>query len=165
MLLDQFLIKNLLKSVICGTHEQCTYALFTADKVNYCGLEREKKKKKQRWNADATFIAIQTVTYFQSKFCYNLQYPLLRTSWLMRQTIIFLSLFFSYYWFSYISFFFSLLQIFELFLPMMWVFEIFDKCKNLNHLIMNYELFFILFLIQIIIFIYFRALLFLFLEI
>ena len=29
--------------------------------------------------------------------------------------------FFSYYWFSYISFFFSLLRIFELFLPMMWV--------------------------------------------
>ncbi|KAK4598202.1 hypothetical protein RGQ29_015611 [Quercus rubra] len=56
-------------------------------------------------------------------------------------------------------------KIFELFFPMMWVFEIFDKCKNLNHLIMNYELFFILFLVQIIIFIYFRALLFLFLEI
>ena len=77
--------------------------------------------------------------YIQSKFCYKLRYPLLRTSWLMRQrypllqtswlmrqTIIFLSLFFiSYYWFSYISLFFSLLRIFELFLSMTWVLSLF----------------------------------------
>ena len=80
--------------------------------------------------------------YFQSKFFYKLRYPFLRTSRLMRQTTIFYSKpFFSYYWFSYISLFFSLLRIFKFFLPMMWVFEIFDKCKNLNNLIMNYEIF------------------------
>ena len=39
--------------------EQCTDALFTVDKVNYCGLNQKKKKEK---NADARIIAIQTDT-------------------------------------------------------------------------------------------------------
>ena len=42
--------KKLLKSVICGTvnSAQCTYALFTVDKVNYCRLNQKKKKKKEK---------------------------------------------------------------------------------------------------------------------
>ena len=63
--------KKLLKSVICEIREQCTYALFTVDKVNYCGLKKKKKIKTQRRNADATFIAIQTVTmYHKIKICH-----------------------------------------------------------------------------------------------
>ena len=27
-------------------YKQCIYALFTVDKVNYCGLEKKKKKEK-----------------------------------------------------------------------------------------------------------------------
>ena len=27
--------------------EQCTYALFTVDKVNYCGLNNKKKKREK----------------------------------------------------------------------------------------------------------------------
>ena len=46
MLWDPFLIKKLLKSVICGTREQCTDALFTVDKVNYCRLKKKKRKEK-----------------------------------------------------------------------------------------------------------------------
>ena len=60
---------------------------------------------------------------FNLNFATNYGHPLLRISWLMRQKIIFLSLFFSYCWFSYISLFFSLLRIFELFLPMTLVFK------------------------------------------
>ena len=54
--------KKVAEKCNCGTREQCTYALFTVDKVNYCGLENKKKKKK---NADASFIAIQTGTTLQ----------------------------------------------------------------------------------------------------
>ena len=28
--------------------KQCIYALFTVDKVNYCGLEKKKKREKRR---------------------------------------------------------------------------------------------------------------------
>ena len=28
--------------------EQCTYALFTVDKVNYCGQKKKKKRGKRR---------------------------------------------------------------------------------------------------------------------
>ena len=41
---DPFLIKKLLKSVICGTVNS-TNALFTVDKVNYCGLKKKKKEE------------------------------------------------------------------------------------------------------------------------
>ena len=44
--------------------KQCTDALFTVDKVNYCGLNQKKKKKRktQLQNVDAGIIAIQTAT-------------------------------------------------------------------------------------------------------
>ena len=39
------------------------YVLFIVDKVNYCGLNKKKKKRKtQRRNANASFIAIQMGT-------------------------------------------------------------------------------------------------------
>ena len=43
-------MKKLLKSVICGTREQCTGALFTVKKSNAVG----KKKKKNRKNGYAS---------------------------------------------------------------------------------------------------------------
>ena len=52
-------MKKLLKSVICGTREQCTGALFTVKKSNAVG---KKKKKRERTNADAAFNPIQTGT-------------------------------------------------------------------------------------------------------
>ena len=60
MLWDPFLIKKLLKSVICGTCEQCTDALFTMEKSNVAA----KKKKRERTNVDAAFSPIQTGTKY-----------------------------------------------------------------------------------------------------
>ena len=45
---NQFLMKNLLESEVCGTHEQCTGALFTAKKSKHAAREKKKKKKKER---------------------------------------------------------------------------------------------------------------------
>ena len=53
-------MKKLLKSVICGTREQCTGALFTVKKSNAVG--KKKKKKRERTNANAAFNPIQTGT-------------------------------------------------------------------------------------------------------
>ena len=38
-------MKKLLKSGIYGIYEQYTYALFTVDKVNNCGLKKKKKRR------------------------------------------------------------------------------------------------------------------------
>ena len=43
-------MKKLIKSRVCGTHEQCIYALFTKDRST---VAAEEKKKKKRENADA----------------------------------------------------------------------------------------------------------------
>ena len=46
-------------------------ALFTVDKVNYCGLNQKKKKKKrntQLQNVDAGIIAIQMVAKYAKCF-------------------------------------------------------------------------------------------------
>ena len=65
MLWDPFLMKKWLKSVICGTYEQCTGALFTMKKSNVAA-EKKKKMKRERTNADAAFNPIQTGTqYFE----------------------------------------------------------------------------------------------------
>ena len=40
-------MKKLQKSVICGTHEQCTGALFTVDLLTIAGWEKKKEKKKK----------------------------------------------------------------------------------------------------------------------
>ena len=54
-------MKKLIKSGVCGTHEQCIYALFTKDRSTIAA--EEKKKKKKRENADAACLsAIQTYT-------------------------------------------------------------------------------------------------------
>ena len=46
---DPFLIKNLLKSKVCGTREQCTGILFTAEKSKHAvGKEKKKTKKCKR---------------------------------------------------------------------------------------------------------------------
>ena len=50
MLYDPFLMKKLLKSVICRTYEQCASALFVADLVKRCGWSKKKRKLKTREN-------------------------------------------------------------------------------------------------------------------
>ena len=50
-------MKKLLKSVICGTREQCTGALFTVKKSNVAA-----KKKRERTNTDTAFSPIQMST-------------------------------------------------------------------------------------------------------
>ena len=57
--------EKLLKSVICGTREQCTGALFTVDLSTIAGWTKKKKKKKRRekrrlQNANSKLIWIQT---------------------------------------------------------------------------------------------------------
>ena len=47
MLWDPFSIKKVAKKCNLWDRKQYTYALFTVDKVNYCGLEKEKRKKKR----------------------------------------------------------------------------------------------------------------------
>ena len=55
--------KKVAKKCNLWDREQYTYTLFTVDKVNYCGLEKKKKKRKTwRRNVDVGFIANQTVT-------------------------------------------------------------------------------------------------------
>ena len=44
---DLFLMKKLLKNVICGTREQCTGALFTVEWSTIVGLTKKKKKAKR----------------------------------------------------------------------------------------------------------------------
>ena len=56
-------MKKLLKSVICGTREQYTGALFTVEKSN---VAVEKKMKCERTNTDAAFNTIQTGTKYDS---------------------------------------------------------------------------------------------------
>ena len=56
-------MKELLKSVIRGTREQCTGALFTVKKSNVAAKKKKKKgAKRERTNADAAFSPIQTGT-------------------------------------------------------------------------------------------------------
>ena len=62
MLWDPFLMKKLLKSVIYGTREQCTGALFTVEKSNVAA-----KKKKERNVKEQT----QTQLSAQSKRALN----------------------------------------------------------------------------------------------
>ena len=51
-------MKKLIKSGVCGTHEQCIYALL-----------RLKKKEKEKENADAAHLsAIQTYTISSSMY-------------------------------------------------------------------------------------------------
>ena len=52
-------MKKLIKSRVCGTHEQCIYAPFTKDRSTVAAEEKKKKKK----IAVATRLnAIQTYT-------------------------------------------------------------------------------------------------------
>ena len=45
---DPFLMKKLLKNEVCGTHEQCTGALFTAEKSKHAAGKKKKKGKKRK---------------------------------------------------------------------------------------------------------------------
>ena len=57
--------KKIAKKCNLWNHEQYTYALFTVDKVNNCGLERKKEKEKKEnveKNVDMDFSSKQTVT-------------------------------------------------------------------------------------------------------
>ena len=40
-------MKKLLKSEVCGTREQCTGALFTAEKSKHAAEEKKEKKKRK----------------------------------------------------------------------------------------------------------------------
>ena len=52
-------MKKLIKSGVCGTHEQYIYALFTKDRSTVAAEEKRKKRE----NADAARLsAIQTYT-------------------------------------------------------------------------------------------------------
>ena len=42
---NPFLMKKLLKSVVCGTHEQNTEIQFTGEKVKKVTAEKKRKKK------------------------------------------------------------------------------------------------------------------------
>ena len=53
--------KKVAKKCNLWNREQYTYALFTVDQVNNCGLEK-KKKKTWRRNVDVGFNSKQTVT-------------------------------------------------------------------------------------------------------
>ena len=48
VLWNSFLIKKLLKNVICEIREQYIDALFIVDKVNYCELYQKNKKRKRK---------------------------------------------------------------------------------------------------------------------
>ena len=39
-------MKKLIKSGVCGTYEQCIYALFTKDRSTVAAEEKKKKKEK-----------------------------------------------------------------------------------------------------------------------
>ena len=56
--------KKVAKKYNLWDREQYTYALFTVDKVIYCGLKKKKMKKTWRRNVDMGFIANQTVTQY-----------------------------------------------------------------------------------------------------
>ena len=59
--------KKVAKKCNLWDREQCTDALFTVDKVNYCGLNQKKKKKKKKnaaQNVDVGISAIQMVTIY-----------------------------------------------------------------------------------------------------
>ena len=57
-------MKKLLKSVICGTREQCTGALFTVDLSTITGWTKKKKNHRTQ-NANAKLIWIQTGTKYK----------------------------------------------------------------------------------------------------
>ena len=48
-------MKKLIKSGVCGTHEQYIYALFTKDRSTVAAKEKKKKKKKKRKRRRSTF--------------------------------------------------------------------------------------------------------------
>ena len=52
-------MKKLIKNGVCGTHNQCIYALFTKDSSTVAAEEKKKreKKKKKRENADAARLS------------------------------------------------------------------------------------------------------------
>ena len=56
--------KKVAKKCNLWDREQYTYALFTVDKVNNCGLGKKKKKKEENVekNVDVGFSSKQTVT-------------------------------------------------------------------------------------------------------
>ena len=57
-------MKKLLKSVICGTREQYTNALFTEDLSNVAADKKKKKKKRQNVKAETqTQLQLNPNTY------------------------------------------------------------------------------------------------------
>ena len=58
--------KKVIESVICRTREQCMYALFTVDKVNYCGLNKKKENKREKRRGET-----QTPVSLPSKRAHN----------------------------------------------------------------------------------------------
>ena len=57
---DQFLMKNLLKSKICGSREQCTRPISvhcSHKKVNNHNLKKKKKEETQMQNALLSYLS------------------------------------------------------------------------------------------------------------
>ena len=42
--MDPFLIKKMVEKCNLWDRKQCTYVLFTVNRVNYCGLEKKKEE-------------------------------------------------------------------------------------------------------------------------
>ena len=69
MLWDPFLIKNLLKNVICGTVNSTHMHCSQLTKSTIAGWKKKKKKKRKTWrrNVDVGFSSKQTVTKRKNK--------------------------------------------------------------------------------------------------
>ena len=52
--------KKVAKKCNLWDREQCTYALFTVDKVNYCGAKKKKKKRGKRKEETQKWVSLQT---------------------------------------------------------------------------------------------------------
>ena len=52
--------KKVAKKCNLWDREQYTYALFTVDKVNYCGLKKKKKTRGKRKEETQKWVSLQT---------------------------------------------------------------------------------------------------------
>ena len=76
---NPFLMKKLLKSVVCGTHEQNTEIQFTGEKVKK--VTAEKKKKKNFLKRKLHFSMSQFTTSFLFVFMNEWLYPMQLSSY------------------------------------------------------------------------------------
>ena len=65
-------MKNLLKSEICRSHEQCTMCTLFTEKVNNHGLEKKIKNKKKQTNADTDMGSAFCASQTHSKYMFSI---------------------------------------------------------------------------------------------